>query len=97
MNRHWLAFAFSSLREPSGQSLGKAFRSEPETGFHSALRDRQRVIKIRGVGKVAHAELIEPFERASSGVSPDDDLYFEFLRVHKAKEAGPKPRLEVLS
>jgi hypothetical protein len=41
--------------------------------------------------------LIEPFERASSGVSPDDDLYFEFLRVHKAKEAGPKPRLEVLS
>jgi hypothetical protein len=97
VHKYWLAFAFAALREPGGQAFGESFGSQPETGFDSALSHGQSVVKFGGVGKVAHAELIEPFERASAGFAADDNLYLEFLCVHKAKEAGPEPRLEILN
>ncbi len=77
-----LAFAFAALCEPGGQALGEAFGSEVETGFDLAISDRKRVVEVGGVGEVAHAELIEPIERAGAGFAADDNVDGEFLRVH---------------
>jgi hypothetical protein len=96
VHHHRLAFAFAALRKPGGEALGEAFGSEPEAGFDSAVSDGQGVVKFRGVGEVAHAKLIEPFERAGAGFAADDNLYFESLCVHEAQEAGLKLRLDIL-
>src|ERR1700688_2684285 len=50
--------------------------------MHLALADRQGVIKFGGVGEVAHAELIQPFQRTSLPCAADDQIYLELLRVH---------------
>ena len=80
-----MAFAFAALREPRPQDFGKAFWSEAVAGFDFAGGDRERVIKVGGVGEIAHAELIEPFERAGARFAADDHVDIEFLRVHARK------------
>src|SRR5690348_12105523 len=86
-----LAFALAALREPGGEALGKTFRSEPETGFNLTISDGECVVKIGGVGEVAHAELIEPVERAGASLSANHHVDMEFLCVHVAPRWGGSP------
>ena len=79
-----LTLAFAALREPRSQAFGKAFRSQAEAGFDLAIRQRKRVVKIRGIRKIAHAELIEPIQRAGAALAANDDIYDEFLCIHSA-------------
>ena len=83
-----LAFAFAALREPGAKAFGEAFGSEAEAGFDFSVSDRKGVVKVGGVGEVAHAELIEPIERACAGFAADDDVHIKFLCVHGAKKPG---------
>ena len=85
MHEDRLAFAFAALREPRPQAFGEALRSEAVAGFDFAGSDGERVVKVGGVGEIAHAELIEPFERAGAGFAADDHVDVEFLRVHARK------------
>ena len=80
-----LAFAFTALREPRTQAFREAFRGEAVAGFDFAGSDGERVIKVGRVGEIAHAKLIEPFERASAGFAADDHVDVEFLHVHTRK------------
>jgi hypothetical protein len=77
-----LTVAFASLSEPCSQALGKALRRQAEAGFDLAVGQWKRVVEIRGIRKIAHAKLIEPIQRAGAALAANDDIYFEFLRVH---------------
>src|SRR5438552_13498904 len=70
-----LAFPFATLCQPRGEACGKTFRSEAETGFDLTIRDRKGVVKVGGVGKIAHAELRSEERRVGkecrSRCSPD--------------------------
>jgi hypothetical protein len=84
------AFAFAALGEPGGKAFGEAFGSEAVASFDVTVGDGERVVKVGGVGEVAHAELVEPVERARLFVALDDDVDGELLRVHTSilDEAG---------
>ena len=77
-----LAFAFATLGEPGGETFGEAFGREAVAGFDAAVGDGKSVVKIGGVGEIAHAELVEPIERAGLFVAENDDVDGELLRVH---------------
>src|SRR5437667_11220630 len=77
-----LAIAFAALREPCGKRFGKSFRCDAKTHFHSAFASRQRVVKLDRIREVAHAEVIEPFERARSWFAANDDVHFQLPLVH---------------
>src|ERR1700674_4693063 len=64
LHDHRLAFAFATLREPRAQAFTKTFRSKTEAGVTRAIGNGQSVVEFGGIGEIAHAELIEPFERA---------------------------------
>jgi hypothetical protein len=80
--RHKLAFAFAALSEPGTQTFRKAFRSQAEAGFDLSISDGKGVVKVGGVGEVAHAELVEPIERARTGFASNYHVDREFLCVH---------------
>jgi hypothetical protein len=84
LDDHGLPLAFAPLREPRAQPLGKALWRQAEAGFDLPIRHGQRVVKIGGIREIAHAELIEPTERAGAALAANDDMYFEFLCVHSA-------------
>ena len=86
MHLEGLAFAFAALRKPCAESFGEALRSEAEAGFDFAVRDRECVVEVGGVGEVAHAELIEPVERAGARFSADNHIDVEFLCVHEIEK-----------
>lgn len=75
--------AFPSLRQPGRQSFREAFRRETKACLDPSISHRQRVVEIRGIREVAHAKLIQPFERAGLGFALNDDVDLESLRVHK--------------
>lgn len=77
-----LTFAFAALGEPSGEPFREAFRSKPKTDFDGAIADGQSVVKLRGIGEIAHTELVEPFLRARPALAANQHIDFEFLRVH---------------
>lgn len=83
LNANGLAFAFASLGEPGGEAIGEAFGSEAETGFEAAVGDGKSVVKISGIGEVAHAELIEPFDWTGFALATDEDIDLKFLSVHE--------------
>jgi len=80
--RYGLAFALATLRQPGRKAFGEPLGSEAETGFDLAIGDGKRVVKIGGVCEIAHAELIEPIERAGARLSANDYIDVEFLGVH---------------
>src|SRR5580700_3046642 len=82
LDDHGLPLAFAPLREPPAQPLGKALWRQAEAGFDLPIGYGQGVVKIRGIREIAHAELIEPIERAGAAPAANEDIYFEFLRVH---------------
>jgi len=77
--RYGLAFALATLRQPGGKAFGEPFGSQAETGFDAAIGDGKRVVKVGGVGEIAHAELIEPIQRAGARFSANDYIDVEFL------------------
>src|SRR5579859_2583204 len=79
---HGLPFSLATLREPGSQALGKTLRRHAKTRLHEAVADRQSVVKLHGIGEVAHAELIQPFQRTSLPCTADYQIYLELLRVH---------------
>lgn len=84
-----MAFAVAALGEPGGQALGKTLRSETKAGFKAAIGDGESVVKVGGVGEIAHGELIEPLKRARPPLAANQDVYLEFLGIHKLRIALP--------
>jgi len=82
LHNHRLASSFAALRQPTGQAFCKALWREAKTGFDFAVGDGQRIVKLRSVGEVAHAELVQPFERAGAPLAANHYLHRKFLRVH---------------
>lgn len=87
MNAHGLAFTFAALGEPGGEAFGEAFWSEAEAGFQASVGDGESVVELGGVREVAHAELIEPVERAGFTLTVDEDIDLKFLGVHRVRIA----------
>jgi hypothetical protein len=90
LHKDGLAFAFASLIEPCAEPFGEVFWGEAEAGFELAVGDGKSIVKVGGVGEVAHAELIKPIERAGAGFAADDDVHVEFLRVHGVEQGELK-------
>jgi len=86
-----LPLPLAALGQPSPQAFRKSLGCHAKTSFHSTLRHRQGVIEFRGIGEVAHAELVQPFQRTSLACAADHQLYFEFLRVHELIITSPVP------
>jgi len=78
-----LAFAFPTLGEPGGQAFGKTLGGEAKAGFEASISDGQGVVKVGGVGEIAHGELIQPLERARPALAADQHIHLKFLRVHR--------------
>jgi hypothetical protein len=87
-----LTLAFASLREPCPQTFGKALRRQAEAGFDLAIRQWKSVVEIRGIREIAHAELIEPIQRAGAALAANDYIHFKFLRVHASIITSPRGR-----
>ena len=83
LNANGLAFTFAALGEPGGETFREAFGSEAEAGFQASVGDGESVVELGGVGEVAHAELIEPVERAGFALTVDEDIDLKFLGVHR--------------
>jgi hypothetical protein len=60
------------------QNAGVSLENWPPFGRHH----RQGVVKLRGICEIAHAKLIQPFQRAGAPLFANHDLYTEFLGVH---------------
>ena len=82
LHHHGLSSAFPVLRQPCSESFRKAFRREPKAGFDLPIGDGEGVVKIHGIGEVAHAELVQPLERAGLRFALNHHMHIEFLRVH---------------
>jgi hypothetical protein len=83
LNHNRAAFAFAALREPRAEAFRKTLGREAKAGFDLAVAHWKGIVKIGGVGEVAHAELIEPIERAGAALAANQDVHFEFLGVHE--------------
>jgi hypothetical protein len=77
-----LAGAFASLGEPGAESGRKAFGGNVEASLEPAIGGGQGVVKFGLAGEIAHAEAVEPVERARAALAAYDDLDDEFLGVH---------------
>ncbi len=77
-----LAITFTALAEPRGKRFGETLRCDAKTHFDSACARSQRVVKFGGIREVAHAEGVEPFERARPSLAANDDVHFQLPRVH---------------
>jgi len=77
-----LSLTLAPLRQPRAQSFRKTFRGQAEAGFHATVLHRQSVVELRRVGKIAHAELIQPLQRAVSALTFDPYIHVKFLCVH---------------
>src|SRR6266446_3568569 len=60
LHDYGLAFAFAALRKPRAQAFGETLGRKPKARFDLTFADRKGVVKVRGVGEIPHAELIEP-------------------------------------
>ena len=76
--------SFTALSEPCAQTLRKSLWRQAEAGLDPPVSHGQRVVEVRGICEIAHAELIEPIERAGAALAANHDIHFEFLRVHAA-------------
>ena len=88
---HGLAFAFAALGEPGCKTFRKTFGRQAEACFHLAIGYGKCVVKVGGVGEVAHAEFIEPIERAGAAFAANHYVDMEFLCVHEAPRSEGKP------
>src|SRR5437879_12729324 len=77
-----LAITFTALAEPRGKRFGETLRCDAKTHFDSACARSQRVVKFGGIREVAHAEGVEPFERARPSLAANDDVHLQLPRVH---------------
>lgn len=83
---------FAALGEPSGQAFGKLLRSKAEAGFELSIGDGQSVIKISRIGEVAHAELVQPIQRARAPLATNYYVNQKLLRVHGISLASSSAR-----
>jgi len=81
-----LSLALSPLREPSRESFGETFWREAEARLDEARGNGEGIVEFGGIGEVAHAELVEPFERTETALAANQDIHFEFLSIHREQE-----------
>jgi hypothetical protein len=82
LHDYQFTLSFTALSEPCAQTLPKTLWRQAEAGLDPAVSHGERVVKVRGVCEIAHAELIEPIKRAGAALAANHDIHFEFLRVH---------------
>ena len=77
-----LTFTLTALGQPCGKTVRKSLRGKTKAGLDNSVSDGKGIVKIGGIGEIAHAELIEPLERASAALPANDHLDSESLRIH---------------
>jgi hypothetical protein len=90
---HRFAFTLASLCEPSSQPFRKPLGRQSKAGLHESVRYRQRVIKVRRIREIAHTELVQPVQWATSSRSSDQHIHLKFLRIHERIRIAPPPFL----
>ena len=81
-NLDGLTLTFAALRQPSAKIFSKSLWRNAKARFNFSFRNGQCVIKFRGIRKVAHTELIEPFQRTGTPNARHDYVDLKPLRVH---------------
>jgi hypothetical protein len=76
-----MSLTFAPPREPFAHGFGQAFRRDTEPGFERAIAGGQGIVKLGLSCKIAHAEAIEPIQRAGPPLAFDDNIDKKFLRV----------------
>jgi hypothetical protein len=84
-----VAVPLSTLAEPITEGGGETRRIDAQAGFEAAVGSGESVVELGGAGEVAHAEGIDPFERAGFSFSGDEDFHAQFSRVHGKSIAFP--------
>jgi hypothetical protein len=77
-----VAVPLATLGEPITEGGGETRRIDAQAGFEEAVGSGESVVELGGAGEVAHAEGVEPFERAGLSFSGDEDFRDQFSRVH---------------
>ena len=89
---NWTTGTFAALRQPLGKTFGKTLRPKPETGFHEAVGNRKSIVKVGGIGEIAHAELVQPLQGAGFALATNQNIHVKFLCVHIGMIAPQNPR-----
>src|SRR2546427_13267596 len=77
-----LPVSFAALGEPGGKRRGQALGINAEARLERPVAGGQRVVEFGRASEVAHAEAIQPVERARAALAPYYDLHLELSRVH---------------
>jgi hypothetical protein len=78
-----LPTSFATLRKPIAQFFGKVLWIYAKARLEPSIAGRQRIVKIRGICEVAHAEAIEPIKRTRLPLAIDHHIDSQLLCVHK--------------
>jgi hypothetical protein len=78
-----LALAFATACKPGGHGFGEALRLDSKASFYKTIGEWECVVEFGLAGKVTHAEVIEPVERAQPALAACNYLDSEFPGVHK--------------
>ena len=81
-NLDGLAVSLAALGEPGGERRGQALRFDTVAGLERPIAGGQRVVEFGRAGEIAHAETIQPIERAGTPLAPYNHLHLELLNVH---------------
>lgn len=71
-NGDGLAIGLAALREPFAKRSSESFGMDLEAGFHLTVGNGQGVVELGRAGEVAHAESVQPIERAGFALAIDD-------------------------
>jgi len=75
--------AFATLCEPGAHGFGQVLGLHAKARFYEALGNRKCVIKLSFAGKVAHAKIVKPIDRAGAALDTYDDFDAQLLSVHE--------------
>ena len=90
MNFHRPAIALPAFGEPFSQRRSKARRLDAEAGLERALAGGKRVVELGCASEVAHAEAVEPLERAGAALARDYHLHLQLPRIHRGAIIAPR-------
>jgi hypothetical protein len=80
---HRSALALAPLIEPLLQCGGQPLRLHAQTGFEPAIGHRQRIVKFRSVGEIAHGKSIQPLERAQPRFVANGNFHAQLTDKHR--------------
>jgi hypothetical protein len=81
---HLLSLGLAPPGEPSSHGFRQAFGFYAGTRFEEAVGKRERIVKLRLAGEVAHTEIVKPIEGAGAPLGTHDDFDAELVSEHES-------------